>query len=275
MTLCRLFLLAGVGWLVIPSEAAAQRSVIWQQEPGTWSLHVGVGASRYLGDLNERFDPTHLQVGVATSVAVTYRLTDQLALRGDGQFYYVRGTHRNTPIAYNNLSFRSTNPDLSVSIQYDCWPSQDPNHPIIPYGIAGIGLTYLTPKAEYAGTTYSLAPLHTEGVTYNRLPLLLRYGIGMPLLSTDRLKGAIEGLYTHVMSDYLDDVSTVYPDRSGMTPVGAALSDRAPEVGTAPNPAGAQRGNAKRKDGYLTLSARLIYTISTPRQRNYRRQFSR
>lgn len=275
MGIGRLFLVAGFCWLTTPLDAAAQRSVIWQEKPGTWSVNVGVGASRYFGDLMEGFSPAHLQIGVAMSAAITYRLTDQLALRGEVQLYSIRGTHQNTHIAYNNLSFHSTNPDLSVGVQYDFWPSQDQNHLIILYGIAGIGLTYLTPKADYEGTAYSLAPLRTEGVTYNRLPLMLRYGIGVPLSSTYRLKVTIEGVYTHVRSDYLDDVSTVYPDRSGMTPIGAALSDRAPEVGTVPNPTGAQRGNDKRNDGYLTLSARLIYTISTPRQRNYRRQFSR
>lgn len=253
----------------------AQRSVIWQEKPGTWSLNVGVGLSRYLGDLNERFDLAHLRLGLAMSAAVTYRLTDQLALRADAQVYSVRGSHQNTHLAPNNLSFRSVNPDLSVGVQYDVWPSQDRNHTIIPYGIVGIGLTYMTPKATYRGNSYSLALLHTEGVAYNRLPLIARYGIGIPIVSTNRLKGSVEGLYTHVMSDYLDDVSTVYPNQNGLTPVAASLSDRGPEVGTAPSPAGARRGNAKRNDGYLILSARLVYVLITPLQRNYRRQFSR
>lgn len=253
----------------------AQRSIIWQERPGTWSLNVGVSASRYLGDLAENFNPTHLQIGAAVSAAVTYRLTDQLALRSDVQVYHVRGTHENTYLAYNNLSFYSVNPDFSVGLQWDFWPSQDQNHTIVPYGIAGVGLTYMTPKATHKGTAYSLAPLHTENITYNRLPLILRYGIGVPLFSSYQLKGNIESIYTHVLSDYLDDVSTVYADRSGMTPIAAMLSDRAPEVGTAPNSAGAKRGNHKRNDGYLTLSVRLVYLITTPRQRNYRRQFSR
>lgn len=234
-----------------------------------------MGPSRYLGDLNERFNLAHLQTGVALSAAAVYRLTDQLAVRGEAQIYYVRGTQKNTHLDYNNLSFRSTNPDVSVGVQYDFWPSEDRNHTIIPYGIAGIGLTYMTPKATYNGATYSLAPLHTEDVVYKRLPLILRYGVGVPLLSTYRFKGTIEGIYTHAMSDYLDDVSTVYPDRNRLTPAAVSLSDRGTEIGTAPNPAGAKRGNAKRNDGYLTLSARLIYSLSTPRQRNYRRQFSR
>ena len=253
----------------------AQRSVIWREKPGTWALNVGVGPSRYLGDMNERFDLTHLRLGIATNAALTYLLTDQLALRTDAQVYYVRGSQQNTHLAANNLSFSSVNPDLSVGLQYDFWPSQDRNHTTIPYGIAGVGLTYITPKATYQGNSYSLAPLHTEGVTYNRLPLIVRYGIGIPLLSTYRLKGNIEGSYTHLMSDYLDDVSTVYPNQSGLTPVVASLSDRGPEIGTAPNPAGAKRGNAKRNDGYLILSARLVYVLITPLQRNYRRQFSR
>lgn len=253
--------------------AAAQRSVFWQEKPGTWSVNVGLGASRYLGDLNERFDLAHLRLGVATSAAATYRVTEKLALRGELQLYYVRGAHRDTYLAYNNLSFHSINPDVSVGFQYDFWTAKDRNHTIIPYGIAGIGLTYITPKATYKGITYSLAPLHTEGVNYNRLPLILRYGIGIPVFSTERFRGNIEGTYTHTTTDYLDDVSGYYADRSGMTPIAASLSDRAPEVGTAPNATGARRGNNKRNDGYLTLSARLIFIIITPQQRNYRSMF--
>lgn len=275
MTLHQKILFVALCVGVTATPVRAQRSVIWQEKPGTWSLNVGVGPSRYLGDLNERFDLAHLRLGVAANVAVTYRLTDQLALRGDAQIYYVRGSHQGTHLASGNLSFRSLNPDVSVGLQHDVWPSQDRNHTIIPYGIAGVGLTYMTPKATYNGRSYSLAPLHTEEVAYNRLPLLFRYGVGVPLLSTYRLKGSIEGVYTHLLSDYLDDVSTVYPDRSGLDPAASLLSDRGPEIGSAPRPAGSRRGNAKRNDGYLILSARLIYVLITPLQRNYRRQFSR
>ena len=191
------------------------------------------------------------------------------------QLYYIRGTHRDTRIFYNNLSFHSLNPDGSVGVQYDIWPSEDRNHAVIPYAIVGIGLTYTTPKATYKGKKYSLAPLRTESVAYNRLPIVLRYGVGVPLFSNNRLKISVEGIYTHVLSDYLDDVSSQYTERSGMTTEAALLSDRAPEIGTAPNPAGAKRGNPNRNDGYLTLSARLVYMLATPRQRNYRRMFSR
>jgi len=269
----RTALLIGVCTLALGTTVTAQRSVIWQEKPGTWSVNAGLGATRYLGDLEERFNLAHLQLGVAIGGAVTYRKTDQLALRADVQLYYIRGAHEHTYLAFNNLSFRSLNPDVSVGVQYDFWSSKNKNYAVVPYAIAGVGLTYMTPRAKYRGNTYSLAPLRTEGIAYNRLPIIMRYGVGVPVFSTERFKGTIEGVYTHVFSDYLDDVSTRYVDRSGMTPLAAALSDRAPEVGTAPNAPGAKRGNSKRNDGYLTLSARVVFIIITPQQRLYRRMF--
>jgi hypothetical protein len=273
LVMYRLLRLINLLVLVAHFEVTAQRSVIWKERPGTWSLQAGIGPARYSGDLNEYFDMSHLRLGIAASAAVTYQVTDQLALRGDMQLYYVRGAHRDTPNAYNNLSFFSINPDLSVGIQYNFRESKNSNSATIPYALAGVGLTYITPKAVYFGKSYSLPPLHTEGIAYNRLPLILRYGIGLPLVKTDRLKGSIEGVYTHVRSDYLDDVSSQYIDKSTMLLFAAALSDRGQEIGYPANIPGAKRGNPGRKDGYMTISARLVFIIMTPLQRNYRRMF--
>lgn len=251
----------------------AQRSEIWREKPGTWLLNVGLGASRYVGDLNERSDLAHLRLGTALNVAAAYRYSPQLTLRAEAQLYYIRGTQQDTHLAYNNLSFHSVNPDIWAGLQWDFWRADNRNHVIIPYALAGVGLTYLTPKTTYKGQGISLAPLHTEGVDYNRLPVILRYGLGVPVAATERFKFHLEGTYTHVLSDYVDDVSTVYPDRNGMEPIAAALSDRRFELGQTLNPAGAKRGNSGRRDGYFILSARLIFVIITPSQRNYRRMF--
>ena len=62
-------------------------------------------------------------------------------------------------------------------------------------------------------------------------------------MSTERFRWHLEAAYTHVFSDYLDDVSTVYPDRTGMSSPALALSDRRAELGTTPNQPGDQRGN--------------------------------
>lgn len=261
--------------LSLPLSTAAQRSEIWGEKTGTWLLNVGLGTTHYTGDLSEQFNMAHLRLGVALDVAVAHRFGPRLSFRGETQLYYIRGSHENTHIAYNNLSFHSLNPDIWAGLQWDFWPIDDQNHAIIPYAMAGLGLTYMTPKATYRGQSYSLAPLHTEGVAYNRMPLIIRYGFGVPLFATERLKFHLEGTYTHVFSDYLDDVSTVYVDQSSLSPLAAALADRRPEIGLKPNPAGAQRGNDGRRDGYFVISGRLIFVLSTLSERNYRRMFGR
>ena len=264
-----------LGCLIYQSDLLAQRSEIWREKPGTWFLNVGIGPTRYLGDLNEWDNIGHLRLGEAIDVAVAYRYSPQLTLRAEAQLYYIRGTQKDTHLSYNNLSFHSLNPDIWAGVQWDFWPADDRNHVIIPYALLGAGLTYITPKATYKGQSVSLAPLHTEDVIYNRLPIILRYGLGVPIIATERLKWHLEGAYTHVFSDYLDDVSTVYPDRKGMEPLAVALSDRRLELGQTPNSAGAQRGNKSWRDGYFVLSARLIFVIITPQQSNYRRSFHR
>ncbi len=257
--------------LGLASIGFSQRSAYWQEKPGSWLLNAGVGTTRYLGDLNERWNLAHLQLGVSLGIAAAYRYSNRLTFRGEAQLYYIRGSQENTHLSYNNLSFRSFNPELWAGIQADFWRPDDRNHAIVPYAIAGVGLTYLTPTTTYKGKSYSLAPLYTEGVNYNRLPVILRYGVGLPIVIGYRFKWHLEGLYTHVMSDYVDDVSTVYPDRSTMEPLAAALSDRRLEIGQTPNPTGAKRGNANRRDGYFTLSARLIWVVITQKQQHYRR----
>ena len=251
----------------------AQRSEIWREKPGTWLLNIGLGATHYAGDLTEQGNFAHLRLGAAIDVAAAYRYSAQLTIRAETQLYYIRGTQQDTHLSYNNLSFHSLNPDIWAGLQWDFWRADNRNHVIIPYVLAGVGLTYLTPRATYKGKSVSLAPLHTEGIAYSRLPVIIRYGLGVPIVASERFKWHLEGTYTHVLSDYVDDVSTVYADQSGMEPLAAALADRRPELGQPLNLAGAKRGNSGKRDGYFVLSARLIFVIITPSQRNYRRMF--
>ncbi len=257
------------------SRSQSQRSEVWREKVGTLLLSAGMGTTYYTGDLTEAGNLGHLRLGIAVNGAISYRYSPRLTVRAEGQIYYIRGSQKNTHLAYNNLSFFSINPDIWAGIKWDFWPEEDKNHVIIPYALAGVGLTYLTPRTTFVGGYVSLAPLHTEGVAYNRLPVIIRYGLGVPVLATERFKWNLEAAYTHVLSDYLDDVSTVYPDRAGMDVFAAALSDRRLELGTVPNIPGAQRGNSNRRDGYFVLSVRLVFVAMTHTQRNYRRIFPR
>ncbi|WP_288428188.1 hypothetical protein [uncultured Spirosoma sp.] len=262
----------GLAGLFVLEPATAQKTAIYQEKPRTWLASVSLGTTRYTGDMNEPGNLAHLRLGASLALSGAYRLSNRVVLRAEAQLYYIYGSHKYTRIDYNNLSFHSLNPDVWVGAQVDFWPTDHRTRPRSPYVLAGVGLTYMSPRANYQSKSYDLASLHTEGVDYNRLPLIIRYGVGYPICARDRWKLHVEGTYTHVRSDYLDDLSTVYPDFSQMSPLAAALSDRRSEIGLPPNRPGAKRGNADKNDGYFILSLRAVYVIRTPWDRGYRRQ---
>lgn len=274
MSFYRFFCLLLVG-IILSSDGVAQRSEIWREKPGTWLLNAGIGPTRYTGDLSEVGNLGHLQLGIAVNLAVAYRVTQQLSYRAEAQLYYIYAHQKYTRNYYNNLSFRSLNPDVWAGIQVDFWRVDDRYRATIPYALAGVGITYMTPKALYLGQTYSLAPLHTEAVPYNRFAGIIRYGLGLPLLSSERFKFHLEGTYTHVLSDYLDDVSSIYPNQTNLSPLAISLSDRRAELSTTPNQPGEQRGYTGKNDGYFMVMGRLVFIVITPGQRSYRRQIGR
>ncbi len=264
-------LFVGVISLCLIYSADAQPYQVYQEETHTWLASISLGTTRYAGDMNEPGNFAHLRLGASVALSGAYRLTPRTVLRAEAQLYYIYGSHQHTRIDYNNLSFHSLNPDVWAGVQVDLWPTTHRTRPRSPYMLAGLGLTYMSPKATYQGEEYELAPMHTEGVDYNRLPLIIRYGFGYPLVADKRWRLHVEGTYTHVTSDYLDDLSTVYPDFSQMSPLAAALSDRRAEIGLPPNRPGAQRGNSGKNDGYFILSFRGVYVLSTFWDRRYRR----
>jgi len=69
---------------------------------------------------------------------------------------------------------------------------------------------------------------------------------------------ALEGGYRLTFTDYLDDVSTVYPDPASFTdPIAAALSMRYED----PVPPGTQRGDPNQNDGYFLLNIKVEYYL--------------
>jgi hypothetical protein len=244
---------------------------------GVVKLSFGGGMSYYLGDMraktNLRFIEPHL------AVALNYRLTERFSIRGEADLYRISGKQAGGPIWYNNLSFRSDNPAGYLAIQVDAFKYSDENT-LKPYIFGGIGVTHINPKAKLENKWYNLQPLMTEGVDYNQNPRISIVGIGMSWKYNDRWGFAIELSNNYANSDYLDDVSTVYPEPTGLSELALKLSDRRPELdpaslpaGYAPNNvAGNQRGNPKVKDAYGFLSLRAEYLIGTQARRAERRK---
>ncbi|NJM94825.1 MAG: hypothetical protein HC842_09315 [Cytophagales bacterium] len=145
---------------------------------------------------------------------------------------------------------------------------------INPYGYLGLGITYYNPRTELNGQSYSLRQYRTEGVAYGAFTPVIPIGLGLKLKVTPFFNILFDGGYRFPFSDYLDDVSSVYPDLSNPAQtfegspdpaISAQLSFRQNEVGNgSKDPAAATgrvRGNPDSPDGYFIFNAKIEYYI--------------
>lgn len=262
----RLYLI--LAFIISYNFVTAQRFYKNTPALGIIKVNVGTGLSYYLGDMRASTDMRFIEPHIA--IGVKYGLLPRVSFRGELDFYRIAGSQVGTPNWYNNLSFRSDNPAVYVGLQAEAF-SYDDFRKFRPYAFGGIGITRINPKANYQGIWYSLPPLMTEGVTYNRNVRIFVAGIGVNYKLNDTWGVALELSQNFGNSDYLDDVSTVYPDPAGMSELSIKLSDRRPELDPNSLPAnyptqnlpGNQRGNARSKDAYGFLSFRIEYLLTT------------
>lgn len=254
-------------WLLVGIAAPAQVRIngMGSNLPvsGLITLVGGGGVAYYTGDLMDGVDFEHLGLGPALSLGGTYRFTEHISLRSELRYYQVRADQQYSRNFSNNLSFRTRNPDFYVGGQADLF-SFSRKAPLNPYLFAGVGFTYLNPKAELDGRWYSLPPLTTEGVRYPRMPLLAVAGIGVSYRLSDRWGVGIELCNNFLNSDYLDDASTFYPEPDALpSELARRLSDRSPEIGEPQRQPGWQRGNPGVKDSYIFLNLRASYLLTS------------
>ena len=239
---------------------------------GVLSVTAGVGVAYYMGDLNDGVNMKHLGLGPSVSLGALYRLTEHVSARGELRFYQVSGDQKYSKNYQNNLSFKTFNPDINLGLQADLF-AYNRQAPINPYLFGGVGVTYMSPKAKLDGTWYSLPELTTEGVKYKRMPLVFTAGIGVSVKTTQRLSLGLELCNNFVNSDYLDDVSTVYPNPDQLpSDIARLLSDRSYEIGEPLRQPGWNRGSAKSKDSYLFFQVRATYLIGNRAQNRERKK---
>jgi len=128
-----------------------------------------------------------------------------------------------------------------------------------------VGVVNYNPRAKYQGQTYDLRPLMTEGQSkpYPNVALTIPYGVGFKYNFSGKWNlGASIG-YRNPRTDYLDDVSGVYPDKSKLpNDISRALSDRSGEsTGTYIGSPGSQRGDLKPRDTYMFVGFTVSFTF--------------
>lgn len=257
-----LYIIILITSFLLPYQGFSQKAKTRAADPyGQISLFLGGGVAYYMGDISANFGSGNLGLGPAFSLGGAYRLTEHFSARGEIRLYKVSGDSQYTDHPQKNLSFFTTNPDLMLSVQADLLPYSR-RALINPYALLGVGVTYLNPKAEWQGETYSLPPLQTEGYKYWRLPLFISGGIGAMVRINSSWSAGLELTGNFLLSDYLDDVSTVYPEYDQL------VSDLAYQLsyrGNINQQPGYVRGNPKSNDMYIMPLVKVAYSIPNPR----------
>jgi len=235
-------------------------------------LEVGVqaGGSHYFGDLNTDYRLN--KPGPSGGLLARYSFNRRIAVKTSINYARVFGDDADSDNEFQirrNLDFKSNlfNGDLKLEFNFLPFVHGDKDFFFTPYLFGGAAITYYNPKADYQGETYALRELGTEGQVggnqYNASTLGYTYGAGIKTSLTYRWSINVELAMHELFTDYLDDVSTVYPNQASLSTIAAALSDRSiatpdqPQIGQA----GRQRGNSATTDSYAILTVGVTYFL--------------
>jgi hypothetical protein len=241
----------------------------WSQRGSEVGLLGGI--SYYFGDLNDHFDFAH--PGPSASLIGRRVINPRLSLQVGLDFGYINGDDSRSSNAFEvrrNLSFQSHVLDLHSGLEFNFFPyihgSRDENY--TPFVVAGMSLFWFEPTAEYQGDRVKLRPLGTEGQNvageYSAVQPSIYYGGGFKFdINRDwSINLIITGRRT--FTDYLDDVSTVYPDYNDLlalrSQVAVDLADRSipDENGNKLGETGRQRGDDSKDDHIAFIHIGLI-----------------
>lgn len=239
---------------------------------------LSFGGSEYFGDLNTNtsFQFTNPAVGIFHRINFDSRISVKT------QFNYTRleASDSKSVDAYQkarNLSFYSNIIEGNTQFEFNFldFKSNSPKFKFTPYFTAGISVFSFDPIAEFNGSKFRLQPLGTEGQGYPEYPDREKYkllstaftiGGGMKYRLNKNWNFWCEMVNRNTHTDYLDDVSTTYPDAVVLLneggPLVESLSDRSAEVGGEPiGLPGKQRGDSKTKDDYFMFNVGFSFVI--------------
>jgi len=316
----KIFSLSLIAFLLLAlavEDASAQR---FTKRKRYSSIGASINAMNYFGDIVPESDFTSLRFGsTRPNIGINYtkRLYPRISVRGNFFWGRITGDDAksaepneadNRPRYIRNLSFRNDIKELSGQVIIDLFQNRG-NYlrrpDFVPYAFIGVGVMHHNPKAYWDGGApnlgapslpegwYELQPLGTEGQNlggnypepYKRLQFVIPAGLGIRYKLDRNWDLSFEVGWRKTFTDYLDDVSGTYADKSALLSQGgetgiasAILSDRSfasPEAaGTiVSDPSGinrsigygyegAQRGDKSDKDWYIVSGFNLTYILN-------------
>jgi hypothetical protein len=230
-----------------------------------------LGLAGYGGDLKTH-SLSFSQPKLLGSIGAQYDLSEHVTARSYLTLASLQADDKKgTPaMQQRNLNFKTKLFDWELTAQYSLFSLND--RWWTPYVFAGIGIYHFNPYTmDSADNKYFLKSLSTEGQgfspgvkDYKLTQFSIPLGIGVSYSLNEDMRLGLEFGYRKIFTDYLDDVSGSYVDRTsllnarGQTAVDLAW--RGDEIKPAPYPAaGTIRGNEENKDGYCYIA--VTYTV--------------
>lgn len=240
-------------------------------EIGPWA-----GTALYLGDLNTNWRLNNLNL--AGGFAARYNFNNRIAGRLSFNYGHLEAYDSDSSNPFErvrNLSFQSDIFEGTGQIEFNFLPyiHGSKNYFFTPYVFAGLTVFNYEPKTVADdGNLVSLRELGTEGQLrgeeYLTLSSALAYGLGIKWDITYEWSIDIFLSARNTSTDYLDDVSTIYPDQSdlarsrdGIEAYASQLYDRSLAEGdlATRDREGEQRGDATTKDKYFFFGIGINY----------------
>ncbi len=246
-----------------------------QEKRGMIGFGISAGATNYEGELDGNFTLqfTRLGVGVHTTALFFSRLHARLAyFHGSIGAQDYKGVFSKN--SNRNLSFYSNIDEVSLVLMYKFQNRKrgfTKRNFVTPYLFGGVAGFMFNPKTDLNGKTYELQKVGTEGQylggayakPYKLQQISIPFGIGFMLKITQHFDFGAECGFRKTFTDYLDDVSTVYPDKEELRAkegdIAVVLSDRSPD----PSSHTSVRGNPSNQDWYVYTNLHITYYITT------------
>lgn len=249
------------------------------------------GGAIYYGDVTpDRLLKNFSLVRPSAGVYWQYHFNDYLSLRANFIVAELEGHDKYSTSRYKNernLSFMNTLYEGSVFFEYNWFGANfEGDRVFSPYAFIGAGAFKHNPRTYYQGQLYYLQPLGTEGQglegyakPYSLMQFVIPVGGGFKIIINETFNVSIEFGGRVTFTDYIDDISSRYPDLGDLQrergSLAVALSYRTPEI-TGEGPFETRqgvRGNSWR-DYYYVGSVKVGINLSNLNNEKGRKCYS-
>lgn len=244
-------------------------------------IGVNAGGASYLGDLNP-YHPLKIS-GLSAGVFGKYNFNRYLGLGLHYNYGKVEANDARSNYEQfrdRNLSFENGLHEISFIFDFnlfDLTPHYRKKTNFTPYIFLGLGMVMFEPKTTFRGEEYKLRGYRTEGQAeiYKGFAPTFPYGVGIKYKLKESWTLFSQIGYRTPLTDYIDDVSGVYPDRSfffnpNVPSASQSLSDRSGEhTGVYLGEPGTQRGDFRKRDHYMFVGIGISYTFVSPKCFNF------